>query len=434
MNLRLIAARVINQVTQGASLADVLNPALTSLQDARDRAFVQALCYGVCRFYSRLDVVLSHLLKKPMREQDSDVHALVLVGLFQLMEMRTAPHAALAETVAAVNSLKKNWARGFVNAVLREYLRQHAQLSAIIAEDEEALYAHPSWWIKKIKQAWPAHWQAILEANNQHPPFSLRVNRQQIRRADYIKKLGEEIAKEIKETAMGIVLASPMAAESLPGFYAGEISVQDGAAQLAAELLQVKSDMRVLDACAAPGGKLTQLLEIEPQLTVLAVEKEPARMLVIKENLSRLKQQAICVTADAADTKAWWDGQRFDRILIDAPCSASGVIRRHPDIKLLREARDIPVLAKEQRHLLTSLWPLLKPDGLLLYATCSFFIEENVSVLRDFLGSHSDAEEDRIQADWGIEMEIGRQILPGMHEMDGFYYARLRKKSKMMGN
>lgn len=430
-NSRLIAARVIDAVTDGNSLADCLDPALSSIKDKRDRAFVQALCYGVCRFYTRLDVILSQLLQKPMKAKDSDVHALLLVGLYQLTAMRIPEYAAVTETVNATEHLNKPWARGFANAVLREYLRNKEQIEAKIKDDAEATYAHPSWWITALKKAWPNEWQEILAANNTHPPFALRVNQQHMMREQYLEKLRAEniSAQIIPETQNGIILDEPISIENLPGFLAGDVSVQDGAAQLAAELLDLAPNLTILDACAAPGGKLTHILEIQPDSTVTAVEYDADRMLAIKENLTRLKlTETKLVCHDAGDVQAWWDGHAFDRILLDAPCSASGVIRRHPDIKLLRLPTDIKVLAKQQLHLLTALWPLLKPHGLFVYATCSMFPEENTQVLQAFLAAHPDAKEEKIDADWGIACEVGRQILPGMHNMDGFYYAIVVKK------
>lgn len=427
---RLLAARIIDDVTNGCSLSDRLEPTLKSIQDVRDRAFVQAVCYGVCRFYSRLDIILSHLLQKPMKAKDSDVHALLLVGLYQLMDMRVPSHAAVSETVNAAEKLKKSWARGLINAVLREYLRHQERIAEKIKHDPESEYAHPSWWIEKIQQAWPDHGQAILLANNVHPPMALRVNTRQSTREEYLAVLHEKnlMAKEIPETANGIILESPMSVEALPGFSEGKVSVQDGAAQLAAPLLNLQPGLRVLDACAAPGGKLMHILEIEPNLGALvAVEKEGERVAAIKENLARLRLNAQCICHDVGDVSGWWDGQLFDRILLDAPCSGSGVIRRHPDIKLLRQATDIPKLAEEQLRLLQALWPLLTPHGQLLYVTCSIFPEENEEVLRKFLVTQQDAHEEKIHARWGLSREIGRQILPGMYEMDGFYYACLRK-------
>src|SRR3990167_1343033 len=428
-NLRLIAARIIDAVTDGQSLADCLPLQLAKLEDHRDRAFVQALCYGVCRFYPRIDVMLSHLMTKPMKAKDSDVHALLMVGLYQLMEMHTAQHAAVSETVNAVAAFKKPWARGLVNAVLREYLRKKDDMPELINADEEARFAHPVWWMSAVRRAWPDQWEQILDANNVHPPFSLRVNQQHVDVEKYLQQLAaqELPAHRINQTTCGVIVETPAAVEQLPGFKDGHVTVQDGAAQLAGELMQLSKGQRVLDACAAPGGKLTHLLEIQPDLDVTAVEKEKGRIHFIKEKLQRLKQQATLIGADVGELKAWWDDKPFDRILLDAPCSASGVIRRHPDIKLLRQPADIRTLAAEQYRILTALWQTLAPNGLLVYATCSIFPAENVDVISKFLVAHPEAQEEVMSAEWGIPCEHGRQILPGMHEMDGFYYACLRK-------
>lgn len=428
-NTRLIAARIIEQVGTGRSLSDCFESTLTNIKDPRDRAFVQAVCYGICRLYTRLDVILSQLLQKPMNSKDGDVHALLLVGLYQLIAMRVPDYAAVTETVNATTNLKKSWARGFVNAILRSYLRQRDELEAFINEDDEATYLHPDWWISLTRKSWPDQWEAVLDASNQHPPFALRVNQQQLSREQYLEKLtSQEMATQvIAETKNGFILNDPIQVEELPDFAAGAVSVQDGAAQLAAELLNVQEGQHVLDACAAPGGKLTHLLECVPTISVVAVEKDKARINSIAENLQRLKLNAEIKCADAAKLESWWDGKLFDRILLDAPCSASGVVRRHPDIKLLRQPGDIKTLAKEQLRLLNALWQTLAPGGKLLYATCSIFPEENVETIRQFLASHSDVKEEKINATWGMPCEFGRQILPGMHEMDGFYYALLCK-------
>jgi 16S rRNA (cytosine967-C5)-methyltransferase len=432
-NLRLIAASVIDKVTDGHSLSEVLPPALSTIANPRDKSFVQSICYGVCRFYYRLDVVLSHLLQKPLKAKDSDVHALILVGLYQLMEMRVPAHAAVAETVNAVQALKKSWARGFVNALLREYIRQEQAIQKLVQEDEEARYAHPQWLISHFEKAWPEHSQSMLEANNTHPSFSLRVNAMQGTRENYLKVLQEQGINAVSspETKHGIILESPIPVEQLPGFATGSVSVQDGAAQLAAELLSVQPNQNVLDACAAPGGKFMHILELQPNLqSAVAIEIDSQRMKSIEDNLQRLqlsRSNVKLICQDALDVEEWWDGQLFDRILLDAPCSATGVIRRHPDIKLLRQPHDIKSLAKLQRALLEELWPLLTPGGLLLYATCSVLPEENVAVVEDFLAHHPEAREEKFDVTWGVECKHGRQILPGMQDMDGFYYAGIRK-------
>ncbi|MHB1220982.1 MAG: 16S rRNA (cytosine(967)-C(5))-methyltransferase RsmB [Gammaproteobacteria bacterium] len=428
MNLRLLAARTINDVTNGRSLAECLEPRLMNLSTTRDRAFVQAVCYGVCRHYDKLDFILSRLLKKPMNSEDSDVHSLLLVGLYQLTDMRVPSHAAVSETVNAVEKLNKPWAKGLMNAVLREYLRQEETLATEIEHDEEAHYAHPRWWISAVKKAWPAQWQDVLLASNVHPPFALRVNQSKLTRDEYLSKLIDP-ASAIPETTHGVVLEQAVSVENLPGFIEGEVSVQDGAAQLATDLLMLAPNQRVLDACAAPGGKLNHILEQGLEgLTCIAVEKDKKRIESIRDNLKRLNQEAEVLCADAANLEAWWDDQPFDRILLDAPCSATGVVRRHPDIKLLREPQDIQPLANEQLRLLKALWPTLAADGVLLYVTCSIFPEENVEVIQKFMASQPDAEEIKIDADWGVPCKLGRQILPGSHGLDGFYYARLKRR------
>jgi 16S rRNA (cytosine967-C5)-methyltransferase len=429
-NIRYIAAKIINEVTEGRSLSDSLEAHLSKMYDSRDKAFVQAVCYGVCRYYTQLDIILSELLEKPMNAKDSDVHALILAGLFQLRFMRLPEYAAVTETVNATAKFNKTWSRGFVNAILREYLREKAGVDAFIERDEEAKYAHPDWMIKAVKKAWPNQWQSILTANNEHPPFVLRVNLKHGTREAYLQRLQEADlhAQPLADTTSGIVLAEPTSVDALPGFSDGDVFVQDGAAQLSADLLAIEDGQHILDACAAPGGKLTHILECANNVSVVAVEKDKDRIQSINENLKRLKMHAQVICDSATDKRKWWDGNQFDRILLDAPCSASGVIRRHPDIKLLRQASDIPAFAKEQEKLLHAVWPMLKPGGVLLYATCSIFPEENADVVSHFLAEHPDAEEKKIQADWGVETTVGRQILPGMQQMDGFYYALITKK------
>ena len=431
MNIRGVAARVILQVIgEGKSLTESLPPALTRFSEHRDAAFLQALVYGVCRQYYYLAALLEVLLDKPMKSKDQDIYALMLVGLYQLIDMRVPAYAAVAETVEAVNSLKKPWAKNIVNAVLRNFQRREEELHAMLAQNPAAYYAHPEWLIALLEKAWPQEWEDILYENNLPPPFVLRVNARRQSRDEYLEKLrGASIeAAAIPETGHGILLSEAMDVMELPGFSAGEISVQDGAAQLAAELLQLEPGLLVLDACAAPGGKTTHIAEIAPELAELyALDSDSDRLQIVRENLHRLHLSARCVTSDAANVQQWWDGKLFDRILLDAPCSASGVIRRHPDIKLLRRQSDIPTLAAEQFRLLNALWTTLKVGGLMLYATCSVFPAENTEVLTDFLATHKDAQEEKITAEWGRECSIGRQIFPGMHGMDGFYYALLRK-------
>ncbi|HSW69989.1 MAG TPA: 16S rRNA (cytosine(967)-C(5))-methyltransferase RsmB [Gammaproteobacteria bacterium] len=429
MNIRAAAAIILCDVLSGTSLSDTLPKHSAKFKDARDQAFLHALCYGVCRWYFRLAALLNTLLDKPIKEKDQDIYCLLLVGLYQLMEMRVPPHAAIAETVNAAKALKKIWAKGLVNAVLRHYQRRLPESSSSDTKDLSVIYSHPAWMIEMAKKDWPLDWQDILAANNQHPPFSLRVNQKKISREKYIEKLKDAETQVIAETEGGITLLKPCDVTELPGFSEGEISVQDGASQLAAGLLSVQPGQRVLDACAAPGGKTTHILELaSPLQKMIAIDHHQERLNSIRENLERLHLTADLICADAGNVPAWWDGVLFDRILLDAPCSASGVIRRHPDIKLLRNAEDISRLAKEQSRLLENLWTVLKPDGLLVYATCSVYALENTEILTAFIAAHQDAKEEKIKTDWGKECIIGRQILPGMHGMDGFYFAVLKKR------
>lgn len=430
-NSRAAAARVLAEVMgRGRSLSTALPRQLAGISSAQDRGFVQELCFGTLRWLPRLELLLRPLLRNPLKQRDSDVQALLLVGLYQLLYLDTPPHAAVSETVNATAVLSKPWARGLVNGVLRNFQRRQAELTALADRSEAGRYAHPQWLIKRLRKAWPDRWEAILEANNGRAPMTLRVNRQRMSRDDYLEGLpGEGIAAHpAPHVSQGIILETPVPVQQLPGFADGAVSVQDAAAQLAAEIMAPRPGERILDACAAPGGKTGHLLEQAAGLDVVAVEQDPARLEKITENLDRLGSHATLVQADAAATDQWWDGRVFDRILLDAPCSATGVIRRHPDIKVLRRSGDIDELVQTQRRLLESLWPLLKPGGMLVYATCSVLPQENELQIRNFTGDHADAVTVEISGAWGQHGEVGRQILPGEDEMDGFYYAQLVKR------
>lgn len=431
-NSRAIAAQIISRVLkEKISLTDALSAGVNTNIDSRDRAFIQELCYGVIRWYSSLRQLCSYLLKKPLNPTDQDVYALLLIGLYQLNYLRTSPHAAVHETVQAARELHKVWAVPLINGVLRSFQRQKASLLKKLPKDSH--FAHPDWLIKKLRQAWPNEWQAILAANNHLPPMSLRVNLLKITRRGYVQKLKDkDITGNSSELSqVGIILDESCPVLNLPGFMEGEVSIQDTAAQLAASLLLLEPGQRVLDACAAPGGKTTHILEAQSGLvSCVAVDHDAIRLNKVKDNLNRLrlgdtKVQLLC--AKAQDLKNTWKGELFDRILLDAPCSGTGVIRKHPDIKLLRREEDIAKLAEQQYQLISSLWGLLKPNGILLYVTCSVLPEENTEVLLRFLSHYKNAKEDVIDETWGIVCPIGRQILPQIHGSDGFYYARLRK-------
>lgn len=429
MNLRALAAIIIEKVFSGKSLSPLLDEASSNLSDPRDQALLKALCYGVCRLYPRLDFVLGHLLHKPLPKKDNLLRALLWVGIYQLMTMRIPEHAAVNETVDAAKMLKKPYAKRLINALLRHYLRASAEINHAIKQDLPAYYAHSTWWIEQIKMNWPMHWQSILNANNEQAPLCIRVNRQCLSAPDYVQLLSNAgiSARQIPETEAGICLFEAVSIEGLPGFAEGYFSVQDGAAQLAAPLLKLAPQLRVLDACAAPGGKLTHIVELETQLAELvAIEKDPTRMNPIKENLKRLNMYATCICEDASKPLQWWDGQLFDRILLDAPCSGSGVIRRHPDIKWLRKPKDIKSLVAIQSALLEALWPLLAVGGYLLYVTCSILSAENNEMITSFLQRHGNAQADFPDVAWGVACQVGRQILPG-GDYDGFYFARIKK-------
>lgn len=429
MNTRWVAARVITRVLQdGQSLTLALDNALKAVESAQDKAFVQALSYGVCRYYHRLDFILNTLLDKPLKSLE--VKALILIGLYQLKYMRVKPHAAVSETVQAGRKIV--WAKALINAVLRGYLRKQDELELQADKVKMVSLSHPDWLTRQIQHDWPEQAETLLFENNQPPPMVLRVNLAKTSRDSYLQLLLEQTisAKTVNFIPAGIVLDKPVPIEALPKFAEGWVSVQDGAAQLAAHLLDVQPGHRVLDVCAAPGGKAAHILELQSNIgELVAVDIDENRMLRVSENLRRLDLQATLVLADATKPEDWWDGKPFDRILLDAPCSATGVIRRHPDIKLLRRDSDIAALTILQKTILNAIWPLLAPSGMLLYATCSVIKQENEDRMLEFLSTHEDASELRIDSsEWGVSRECGRQILTGKSSMDGFYYARIIKQ------
>ena len=435
MNPRLAAAKALAAVLNGkASLNSSLPTQMDKVED-RDRGFTQDLAFGTARWQPRLSALAAKLLQKPFKAADADVEALLLVGLYQLLYTRVPAHAAIGETVGCADKLKKPWAKALLNAVLRRAQRESGALLAELEHDPVVRTAHPRWLQKALKAAWPEQWEAICAANNAHPPMILRVNRRHNSRDQYLELLrGAEIeAVGCTFSQDGILLAEPCDVRSLPGFADGWISVQDEAAQLAADLLELAPGQRVLDACCAPGGKTCHLMEVQQDLSgVVAVDLEAKRLVRVRENLERLGLSAELIAADARDTKAWWDGKPFQRILLDAPCSATGVIRRHPDIKLTRQADDIPALAALQGELLDALWPTLQVGGILLYATCSTLPMENTDVIEAFLARTSGARELDIagqlgQQPPGLKQPHGRQLLAQEDGHDGFYYAKLIK-------
>ncbi|SHE41873.1 16S rRNA (cytosine967-C5)-methyltransferase [Modicisalibacter ilicicola DSM 19980] len=429
--VRVVAARALVPVLTGKG-------SLSSLDDGevppRDRAFLRALCYGVCRTLPRLEALAGELLRSPFKARDVDVQALLLLGIYQLLYLRVPPHAAVGETAGAARLLNKEWATRVLNGCLRRLQRESEELQARVDLDPSVALLHPGWLLRSLRQAWPEEWQAIAEANNQPGPMTLRVNRRLVDREDYLARL-EAIGKQATPCAhapWGVTLAEPCDINELPGFAEGVVSVQDEAAQLASDLLAPalldRPDAKVLDACCAPGGKTAHLLE-SFDINLTAMDNDAVRLARVDATLRRLNLKARLRHADAS-TLDWWDGAPFDAILLDAPCSGSGVIRRHPDIKRLRRLSDVRDLATLQGRLLDTLWQTLTPGGTLVYATCSVMPEENTDALEAFLARTADATVTTPgDAAWGRPAGAGRQLLPTPGGHDGFFYARLGKAS-----
>lgn len=434
MNSRAIATQILWQVlAQNKSLTAVLPASLAQHPRLRDPQLVQEMCYGVLRHYEFLQAILAQLVSKPLRAKDEDIHLLLLIGLYQLQFLQVPPPAAISETVNAAKLLNKNWAASLVNASLRNFLRKQEALHATLASQPLSLsvqFNHPQWLIDAIAQAWPDHWQSILEANNQHPPMVLRVNTSKVSRDDYLLTLQQAgiDANPHPIATTAIILTRAVSVQKLPGFTQGLVSVQDAASQLVAACLNLTEGLTVLDACAAPGGKTCHMLEQQSKIKVTALDIDAQRITKIAENLQRLQLQATLLTADACQPESWWDGQQFDRILCDAPCSATGVIRRHPDIKYLRQASDIAELSKQQATILHKLWPLLASGGRLVYSTCSILPAENDAVIAAFIAQEPTAKIIHANIDCGIITDYGQQLLPGQHQMDGFYFAIIEKQ------
>lgn len=436
MNPRLAAARALAAVLSGKASLNSSLPAQLDKVEERDRGLTQDLAFGTARWQPRLDLLAAQLLQKPFKAADADVQALLLVGLYQLFYTRIPAHAAIGETVGCADKLKKPWAKGLLNAVLRRAQREGEEMLAGMERDPVVRTAHPRWLQKSLKAFWPEQWEAICAANNAHPPMILRVNRRHHSRDAYLALLAEAGvgASACQYSRDGIVLAEACDVRGLPGFAEGWVSVQDEAAQLSADLLELAPGQRVLDACCAPGGKTCHLLEAEPGLAhMTAIDLEAKRLTRVRENLDRLQLDAELIACDARDTASWWDGKPFQRILLDAPCSATGVIRRHPDIKLTRQADDIPALAALQGELLDALWPTLEVGGMLLYATCSSLPTENTEVIDAFLARTPGARELDLATEAGLRQPHGRQLLAQERGHDGFYYAKLIKIAASRG-
>ncbi|MEH6388051.1 16S rRNA (cytosine(967)-C(5))-methyltransferase RsmB [Pseudomonas profundi] len=430
MSPRLAAANALALVMAGKASLGTSLPGQLKQVAPRDHALTQELAFGTARWFFRLEALANRLLDKPLKAADRDLQALLLVGLYQLFYTRVPAHAAIDETVSAAKTLRKPWAKGMLNAVLRRAQRESEELFADMARDPVVRLAHPRWLQKQLKADWPQHWEAICEANNAHPPMTLRINQRQTERSAYLQQLEKAgiTAEACLHSPVGIRLLQPCDVQLLPGFAEGLVSVQDEAAQLAAPLLEARPGDRVLDACCAPGGKTCHTLEQQPALSELvALDLEPSRLARVQENLDRLGLTATLKAADARDLDAWWDGIPFNRILLDAPCSATGVIRRHPDIKLARQPADISELATLQGSLLDAMWQTLEVGGILVYATCSVLPEENTRVVEAFLQREPSARELSIAVDYGEPQPCGRQLLPQPNGHDGFYLAKLVK-------
>jgi len=430
--LRAAAAKVIDAVVnEGRSLDRALADSDEELAPA-DRAMMRMLCYGCLRFHWQLRWQLRQLLDKPLKARDSIVETLLMLGLFQLSDTRVPDHAAVSTTVEAARLLRRPKFAGLINAVLRNFLRK--KINEKEPRDDEARFNHPRWLIERFRKDWPDSWQQIIDANNDRAPMWLRVGGQYESAEEYLAQ-NEIDGTLLPGAGAALKLGNPMPVEEIPGFDTGQVSVQDGAAQLAAPWLLASGGGHVLDACAAPGGKTGHLLELlGPGDDLTAIDSDEKRLLGVRQTIDRLGQAATVLVADASNPGNWWDKRRFDRILLDAPCSATGVIRRHPDIKLLRRDTDIRNLATLQSEMLEALWALLRPSGRLLYVTCSVLAEENDAVVGKFLAAHSGAREDRVLHDYNIrdlmcDKTSGFQVLPGTQGLDGFYFACLEKVS-----
>jgi len=423
-NLRSHAAKAIGQVLdQGQSLSTIL-PALQKNISDKDRALLQELCFGTLRVLPQLEWCIQQLMAKPMTGKQRTLHYLLMVGLYQLLHTRIPPHAVLAETVEGAVALKRPQLKGLINGVLRQFQRQQDELLQRAANNESR-YLHPSWLLKRIKQAYPAHWEHIVDANNQKPPMWLRVNRLHHSRDEYLQLMQQAgiAAESHKEYRDAVRLLAPCGVTDLPGFADGWVTVQDASAQGCVDLLDPQDGEQILDLCAAPGGKTTHILEAAPKAHVMAVDIDEQRLARVKENLQRLRLHAEVKVGDGRTPAEWCGDKQFDRILLDAPCSATGVIRRHPDIKWLRRDSDIAELASLQSEILEAIWPHLKSGGVMVYATCSILPQENSEQIAAFLQRHSDAN----LAETGDNQSPGRQNLPHPEDGDGFFYAKLIK-------
>ncbi|MEV8520886.1 16S rRNA (cytosine(967)-C(5))-methyltransferase RsmB [Dyella marensis] len=426
---RALAAQALAEVAlRGASQRDATERYAPRLADPRDRALFTALVSDGARWWLRFDAALDRLLDKPLRQKEPAVHALLVLGLVQLEILELPDYAAVAATVQAARALERPRLAGLVNAILRRWQRERVELLAALDAKPQTRHAHPAWLAKAIASDWPAQADAVMAADNVEPPLMLRANRRRTTRENLLERLREAgyTVDAHAWLADAIVLPHSTDVTRMPGFAEGHFAVQDGAAQIATDLAEARDGLRVLDACAAPGGKACHLLE-RADVALTALESDAGRARRISQNLERLGLSAELVIGDAGQPDAWWDGRPFDRILIDAPCSATGVLRRRPDVRLHRRDSDIAALAAQQRRILEALWPLLAPGGRLLYVTCSLLRAENEAVVGEFLASRPEARVAPIALPAGQAAAAGWQILPGDGDLDGMYYAVLER-------
>jgi 16S rRNA (cytosine967-C5)-methyltransferase len=406
-NTRTVALQAIcSVVLEKKSLSAFVYPEEVS-------ALTKSLVFGTIRFYHQLNDIVSGLLKHSLKKEDLDIHCLMLLGAYQILHSNVAVHASIFETVNVTNELNKSWAKKLVNAILREINRQKSKLQ------KQIHYSHPTWLLKKIKQYYPNDFDQIFQQNNTQAPMTLRTH------PDFCEQAFAH-TNITKVAPQAQILDKAVSVYDIQDFDKGSCFVQDASAQLAAPLLNPKNNELILDACCAPGGKTTHLNELAPQSKIVALDNNIDRLKRVQENIDRFNIKNITLIQGKAQTQDWWNGKLFDKILLDAPCSATGVIRRHPDIKLLRKPKDINALVTLQKDILNNLWMLLKPGGTLLYATCSILKNENETQIAQFLQTHDDATEEEITLDWGYKATHGKQQIP-CHEFDGFYYAKLKK-------
>lgn len=430
-SVRSVAATVLSGVIKGGSLTRLLSDYSPRVA-LNDRALLSELTFGSCRWFVRLQAALSLLMKKPLRKRDSDVHALLILGLYQLIYMRIKPHAILAETVDASRKMGKPMFTKLVNGVLRSFQREQETILKQVDQSLSHEMSMPQWLLDELKLSWPDRWRDLMKALLEQAPMTLRLNIQRCPQHEYLARLEQENiqVEAIEGIESALILSSPLSVSDIPGFDDGLISVQDGGAQLAAEFLDAKANSSVLDSCAAPGGKTGHILERAESIELIALDIDGDRLNKVEDNLKRLKLTAELNIGDAANPGGDWSTRTYDYILLDVPCSATGVIRRHPDIKLLRRKGDIDELVKLQRSILTNIWSLLNKNGRLLYATCSLLKQENENQIDWFLQQQSDAAELLIETEVEHQRrQHGIQVLPGKSKMDGFFYSLLTKNN-----